>query len=90
MERNTPRLRNGYPDSRMFFIRTADLEIVPTWKEAAAMRGTGSNQVRVYDVFVPEGLAHTPAKPLLIDRPSFRLSYVLMFAPMGACGSRRH
>jgi len=89
MEGNTPRLSNGYPDSRLFFTRTADLEIVPTWKDAAAMRGTGSNQVRVYDVFVPEGLAYTSAKPLLIDRPLFRLPSVLMFAPMGAavaCG----
>jgi len=91
-EGNTPRLINGFPDSRMFFIRTVDLEIVPTWKDAAAMRGTGSNQVRVHDMFVPEGLAYSPAKPVRIDRPAFRLPLALLFAPMAAavaCGVLR-
>ncbi|MGH7964608.1 MAG: acyl-CoA dehydrogenase family protein [Candidatus Binatia bacterium] len=83
IEGAAPRLVNGYPDSRMFFIRTVDLEIVSTWQEAGAMRGTGSNQVRVHEVFVPEGLAYTPAKPLLIDRPAFRLPFALLFAPLG-------
>jgi alkylation response protein AidB-like acyl-CoA dehydrogenase len=92
MEGDTPRLRNGYPDSRMFLSAPQTWRLFPPGKEAAAMRGTGSNQVRVHDVFVPEEFAHSPTKPLLIDRPAYRLSYVLLFAPMGAvlaCGVLR-
>lgn len=81
MEGNAPRMVHGYPDGRLFLIQTADIEIIPTWQEAAAMRGTGSNQVRVHDVFVPEGFAHSPAKPLVIDRPLFHLPLALVFAP---------
>ena len=47
------------------------------------MRGTGSNAVSVDKVFVPEGFAHTPAKPRVIDRPLYRLPLPLLFAPAG-------
>ena len=70
---------NGVPDGRLFLIPTAALDIAPTWQEAAAMRGTGSNAVSVHEVFVPEVFAHTSAKPLVIDRPLFRLPLPLMF-----------
>ena len=80
MEGDTPRQRNGAPDGRLFLIPTAALDIAPTWQEAAAMRGTGSNAVSAREVFVPERFAHTPAKPLLIDRPLFRLPSRLLFA----------
>jgi indole-3-acetate monooxygenase len=81
MEGDTPRHLNGLPDERLFFIPTAALDIAPTWQEAGAMRGTDSNAVSVRDVFVPEAFAHTPAKPLLIDRPLFRVPQPLLFFP---------
>lgn len=80
MEGDTPRQMNGLPDGRLFFIPTAALDIAPTWQEAAAMRGTASNAVSVRDVFVPEAFAHTTAKPLLIDRPLFRVPSWLLFS----------
>jgi indole-3-acetate monooxygenase len=80
MDGDTPRQRNGAPDGRLFLIPTAALDIAPTWQAAAAMRGTDSNAVSVREVFVPERFAHTPAKPLLIDRPLFRLPPRLLFA----------
>lgn len=47
------------------------------------MRGTGSHTVSVHEVFVPEGFAHTPTKPRVIDRPLYRLPLPLLFAPAG-------
>jgi alkylation response protein AidB-like acyl-CoA dehydrogenase len=79
MEGETPRHVNGLPDGRLFLVPTAALDIAPTWQEAAAMRGTGSNAVSVREVFVPEAFAHTPAKPLVIDRPLFRLPLPVLF-----------
>ncbi|MCE2487623.1 MAG: acyl-CoA dehydrogenase family protein [Desulfurellaceae bacterium] len=83
MDGETPRQVNGVPDGRLFLIPTADLVISPTWRGAAAMRGTGSHAVSVDQVFVPEGFAHTPAKPRVIDRPLYRLPLPLLFAPAG-------
>lgn len=79
MDGDTPRQLNGRPDGRLFFIPTAALDIAPTWQAAGAMRGTGSNAASARDVFVPEAFAHTAAKPLLIDRPAFRLPLPLLF-----------
>ncbi|NOT53609.1 MAG: hypothetical protein HOP18_03295 [Deltaproteobacteria bacterium] len=80
MDGDTPRQRGGSPDGRLFLIPTAALDITPTWQEAAAMRGTGSNAVSGREVFVPEMFSHTSAKPLLIDRPLFRLPSRVLFA----------
>ena len=83
MDGDAPRQVNGVPDGRLFLIPTADIVISPTWQAAAAMRGTGSHAVSVDKVFVPEGFAHTPAKPRVIDRPLYRLPLPLLFAPAG-------
>jgi len=80
MEGDAPRQVQGYPDGRLFLIPTVALDIAPTWQQAAAMRGTGSNAVSVREVFVPEGFAHTPAKPLRLNRPLFHLPLPLLFS----------
>jgi indole-3-acetate monooxygenase len=83
IEGDGPRQVNGRPDIRYLFIPTADLDIEPTWQDAAAMRGTGSNAASVKDVFVPEALAIGGSTPLLIDRPVFRQPPALLFFPIG-------
>jgi alkylation response protein AidB-like acyl-CoA dehydrogenase len=63
----------GRPDIRHFIIETAGLEIQDNWQQVAGMRGTGSNGVIADNVFVPDGLAHTPGQPAVLDRPLFKL-----------------
>ena len=51
----TPRLRpDGRPDIRTFFLPVGKCEILDTW-HTAGLRGTGSHDWQVTDVFVPEG-----------------------------------
>ncbi|MEZ0151525.1 MAG: acyl-CoA dehydrogenase family protein [Candidatus Reddybacter sp.] len=82
-EEGVPRLLdNGRPDVRIFLVPTEQLEIEQTWQQAAAMRGTGSNQAAAKDVFVAEVLAHAPGSAALIDRPLFRSAPSLLTLPI--------
>jgi alkylation response protein AidB-like acyl-CoA dehydrogenase len=54
MVQGIPRLRpDGRPDIRAFFLPVGDCEILDTW-HTAGLRGTGSHDWQVTDVFVPE------------------------------------
>jgi alkylation response protein AidB-like acyl-CoA dehydrogenase len=46
-------LPNGMPDARLFIVPMAECEILDTWY-TTGMRGTGSNDLQVTDVLVPE------------------------------------
>ncbi len=85
-EEGAPRvLENGGPDVRIFFlVPTEQLGIEQTWQQAAAMRGTGSNQASAKEIFVPEVLAHSPGNAALIDRPLFRSAPSLLTLPIFA------
>jgi indole-3-acetate monooxygenase len=66
MVQGTPRLRpDGRPDIRNFLLPVGDCEILDTW-HTAGLRGTGSHDWQVADVFVPE----ERSIPLLFDGPS--------------------
>ena len=67
-EKGEPLLVDGQPDTRTFLVPTSQLDIAQTWRGVSAMRGTGSNMVKVEDVFVPDRLAIGADTPLRIDR----------------------
>jgi indole-3-acetate monooxygenase len=65
MAHGTPRRRpDGRPDIRTFFLPVGACEILDTW-HTAGLRGTGSHDWQVTDVFVPEEQSF----PLLRDGP---------------------
>jgi indole-3-acetate monooxygenase len=66
MAQGTPRLRpDGRPDIRTFFVPVGECELLDTW-HTAGLRGTGSHDWQVTDVFVPEEQSF----PILRDGPS--------------------
>ena len=66
MAHGTPRLHpDGRPDVRTFFVPVGACEILDTW-HTAGLRGTGSHDWQVTDVFVPEEQSF----PVLFDGPS--------------------
>jgi alkylation response protein AidB-like acyl-CoA dehydrogenase len=66
MAQGTPQLRpDGRQDIRTFFVPIGACEILDTW-HTAGLRGTGSHDWQVTDVFVPEAQSF----PVLFDGPS--------------------
>jgi len=51
-----PEHEGGHPDARFLLVRRGDFEIIDDW-HTTALRGTGSNNYRMREVFVPD--AHT-------------------------------
>ena len=58
----------GTPHPKMFIVPRAETEVVDTW-HVAGMRGTGSNDVRCEDLFVPDHRATSFAAALVGGTP---------------------
>jgi alkylation response protein AidB-like acyl-CoA dehydrogenase len=55
MDGDQPKLNpaTGQPDGLVLFFPRADVQVIPNWN-TLGMRGTGSNDIAVNDVFVPD------------------------------------
>jgi indole-3-acetate monooxygenase len=78
-----PRLGpDGRPDLRAFCVPAAACDILETW-DTAGLRGTGSHDFRLADVFVPEAWSF-PIQPDGPSRPGMlTLGHVLPYAQPG-------
>jgi indole-3-acetate monooxygenase len=83
MEGDQPRFRSdGAPDVRLMFVSRSECEIIDTW-HAVGLRGTGSNDFAVQDVFVPhERTFAFPDGPAQEPGPLYRGSILDMLVPM--------
>jgi len=61
---------NGLPNWRVMIFDPADVEILDTW-HTTGLAGTGSNDYRVADVFVPEGHTFQPIGESKRDEPLY-------------------
>jgi len=84
IEDGKPRVdAHGVPDARQCFVPMSDCEILDTWY-TTGLRGTGSNDVTVRDVFVPQEHTFCFHDPKLIKRDGPLYAFPFMFAAKGA------
>ena len=74
-----PRLRaDGTPISRLLFFPAADCEIIDTW-HSIGLRGTGSHDYSVTDVFVPAARSLSFREPPVEPGPLYAMPTVALF-----------
>jgi len=72
-EGGKPRLApSGAPETRFAVLPAGDCEIVDTWT-VGGLRGTGSHDVVVRDVFVPASYAAGFTDPFVLPQPRYRM-----------------
>jgi alkylation response protein AidB-like acyl-CoA dehydrogenase len=69
----------GIPRNHMLLFRAADVHSLDTW-HTSGLRGTGSTDFAVHDLFVPEGRASGYLVKALPDRPLFRFPQFALLA----------
>lgn len=80
IEDGKPRMVDGKPHVIYCFVPHAQVEIHDSWK-VRGMRGTGTNDFSVHDVFVPaERTVPYANAPLLHDGPVYKIARSLYFA----------
>jgi indole-3-acetate monooxygenase len=93
MADGTPRAdSNGVPETRQCIVQLSQCEILDTWY-TTGLRGTGSNDLLVKDVFVPAEHTFSFQDRDLIKRPGPLYAFPLMFAAKTspvALGIARH
>jgi indole-3-acetate monooxygenase len=70
---------NGVPETRQCFVNLSRCEIRDTWY-TTGLRGTGSNDLRLTDVFVEAGHTFSFQDPALIKRPGPLYAFPFTFA----------
>jgi len=72
---------SGVPEPRMLFFPTADAEIIDTW-HVAGLRGTGSHDYAVNDLFVPERRAFWFSDKPVQPGPLYTLPAMALFVAL--------
>lgn len=83
---------NGVPQTRQCFVRLSECDILDTW-HTTGLRGTGSNDVFIRDMFVEEARTFSFQDPALIKRPGPLYAFPFLFIAKGAApalGIARH
>jgi alkylation response protein AidB-like acyl-CoA dehydrogenase len=83
---------NGVPETRQCLVKQSQCEILDTCY-TTGVRGTGSNDIAVHDVFDPEEHTFSFQDPGLIKRPDPLYAFPFMFAAKGPAvgvGIARH
>lgn len=93
LDDDQPRLtEQGAPELRLLFFPVADVDIIDTW-HVAGLRGTGSHDFAVADVFVPAHRACWFSQEPVQPGPLYTLPAVALFAALIGCvslGIARH
>lgn len=72
MDGDAPALNNGMPDFRTAVFPVEDVEIIDTW-HVSGLRGTGSRDIEVKGVFVPEGrMLKMYGGTAVVEGPNYR------------------
>ena len=80
-ENGTPRRTpSGAPESRFMLCPAADCEIIDTWT-TGGLRGTGSHDVVVRDLFVPARQASFYTDPIVLPGPRYRIPFTSRVIP---------
>ena len=92
MRRSLCRHPNGTPLVRILFFLAADCEILDTW-HSIGLRGTGSHDYTVSNVFVPATRSLSFREPQVEPGPLYTMPTIALFAPVLATvglGIARH
>ncbi len=73
------RLASGAPETRMTFLSKGQYTILDTW-HVGGLRGTGSHDIVVDDVFVPLEHTYSFMDPDRLDRPLSRMPFLATMA----------
>jgi indole-3-acetate monooxygenase len=80
VENGQPRLQDGEPEQRYLFVPAAEADLLDTW-HVRGMRGTGTHDFAVNNVFVPaERTVLQAGAPLLETGPLYQIPRSLLFA----------
>ena len=80
IENGQLRLQHGQPEQRYLFVPAAEAELLDTW-HVRGMRGTGTHDFVVNNVFVPaERTVLQAGAPLLESGPLYQIPRSLLFA----------
>lgn len=87
LDDDQPRLTaQGTPELRLLFFTPSDVDIIDTW-HVAGLRGTGSHDFTVTDVFVPAHRACWFSQEPVQPGPLYTLPAIALFAALIGCVS---